>query len=390
MDKTENQNFRRVQPIRAAKSSVLKKFEERSKRNRVKRREKIIKMSEEQLRSQIAELQAKYDEDSRKHKEEMEKMKQLLSKNNEDDSENEEENLELKTLENRFKEKKKLMNQKKIEDLRQKIAEMELDVELDDAPPTRRIDKVSFRDTVDTIPKFKGDDPLYTVGNWIRAVEDSKNIYGWNELETFVAAKKALKGVAKTWFENQEKITSWEIMKNEIEEEFYKETSASAIHSKMAARRRKKDESTESYIQEMRSLGRLGNLSDKDIIQYIKDGVFEDTQARLALSGITKYKDLKDRIEDCQKTLRRTKEDHFRKKKSSDDGKDGKDKKDEKRTYCFNCGDSKHISKDCPDKDKGPKCFNCDSFGHKSNECKNEKKEKKNKDSKKSEKKNTT
>lgn len=36
---------------------------------------------------------------------------------------------------------------------------------------------------------------------------------------------------------------------------------------------------------------------------------------------------------------------------------------------CYNCAGWGHLSRDCPDRDKGERCFRCGGFGHKSTIC---------------------
>ncbi|GFY15164.1 hypothetical protein TNCV_1569771 [Trichonephila clavipes] len=43
--------------------------------------------------------------------------------------------------------------------------------------------------------------------------------------------------------------------------------------------------------------------------------------------------------------------------------------RDRNHVTCFNCLESGHISKFCPDKHRGPKCILCENFGHKSDAC---------------------
>ena len=127
---------------------------------------------------------------------------------------------------------------------------------------------------MDLIPKFKGEKLSQPVEAWIKTVNRCKEVYEWSLMHTFVAASKALDGVAKVWLANQLDIDTWPKLEAAMRREFEKKVSQSDIHRLMDKKRRKREQSTEQYFQEMRNLGRQGGLADDDVINYIINGIF--------------------------------------------------------------------------------------------------------------------
>lgn len=286
-----------------------------------------------------------------------------------------------------LKRKKKAKIKAQIEKLRRQLAEDDSD-DLGRQPVAEsRTEKVSFRDTVDMLPKFKGD-KLQSVETWIQGVNRLKDVYGWSQQQTFVAASKALDGVAKVWLADQYEIDSWEKLERELKKEFEKKVSAADIHKLMDKKKRKKEQTTDQFFQEMRKLGRQGCLDEGDVIKYIINGIFEDEAAKVPLIGATTFEDLKQRIENSSWLLRSRKEGSRKKYEGDKNGKKGQSGKTERKSGCYNCGEEGHFGRECPNKDKGPRCFRCNSWGHKSSDCtEDDKKKEVKKDFKKAEKK---
>ena len=162
-------------------------------------------------------------------------------------------------------------------------------------------------------------------------------------------------------------------------EEFGKETSAAQIYALMAHKKRKRDETAEHFVQDMRNQGQQANVGVQDTINYIIEGVFDDLQAKMSPLGCTNFKDLKERREGCERTLRMKK--NFKGKEDQNKERKGETKE---KNHCWNCGSKDHIRTKCPDQAKGKKCFKCQEFGHISTECTQEEKskDKKNQDKK--------
>ena len=47
----------------------------------------------------------------------------------------------------------------------------------------------------------------------------------WSQLEAYIAAVNALEGIAKRWADSHPEISTWQVLKDRIEQEFSSKTS---------------------------------------------------------------------------------------------------------------------------------------------------------------------
>lgn len=154
--------------------------------------------------------------------------------------------------------------------------------------------------------------------------------------------------------------------------------SGADIHRKLAKKRLKKDENLQEYYLAMRELASQADIDDESIIQYVIDGIPENSN-RIVLYGAQDYKEFRARLRTYERMQERSTtsgKNNQRKESTSktakDDSKPSKDdhKKQTRTTNrCYNCGESGHRSNTCKFKDQGKKCFKCNSFGHESKNC---------------------
>lgn len=150
--------------------------------------------------------------------------------------------------------------------------------------PTRH----TFKDAAETLEKFSGEDPGLPVQSWIEKVSQKAKIYSWTQLDTLLAAEKALKGSAAIWYSYQEGITSWDILKSRIEGQFRKKPLAE-IKRILGEKKRKDGQSVVNYIQQVRCLGHRGSVEDDDIREFIAQTVTKDKYLRAILRTATTY-----------------------------------------------------------------------------------------------------
>ncbi|XP_072387370.1 uncharacterized protein [Diabrotica undecimpunctata] len=241
---------------------------------------------------------------------------------------------------------------------------------------------LSFRDVEDSIRSFDGKDE-YPIRTWIIEFEEVAEITGWNNLQKLIYAKKCLKGLAKLFVQSEKGIRNWPELKRRLIEEFGEQVNSAQIHKMLMTRRKKFDKTVQEYMIKMREIANRTYLEQEVVMQYIIDGIQDESSNKLVLYGAKNFAEFKDKfnymrgyavrrlldklksLEQIKKDLRKTKTSLERKKKEKNDVKR------ENTITCFNCGSRGHKSKDCPDKFKGTKCLGCNKYGHVSSKCPN-------------------
>uniref|UniRef100_A0A6P7GGN0 Uncharacterized protein LOC114336875 n=1 Tax=Diabrotica virgifera virgifera TaxID=50390 RepID=A0A6P7GGN0_DIAVI len=238
---------------------------------------------------------------------------------------------------------------------------------------------LTFRDVEESIRTFDGKDE-YPVRKWIQDFEEVAEIIGWNDLQKLIFGKKLLPGLAKLFVQSERGIKTWSELKKKLIAEFEESIRSAEIHKMLMNRRLKKDESVQEYVLHMREIGSRAYIEEEVIIQYIIDGIQDDTSNKIVLYGAKNFRQFKEKVQMYEKiraSMKRTitKEkvpvtrSHRDETAKGDARKVTHKPKNERAGCCYNCGDRGHISKNCPNKSKGLKCFSCNKFGHTSSMC---------------------
>lgn len=211
-DRRREEDFIREEQERA-KLEEQRKAEEESERAELERLKGLEKIQElERELEKRREIQARREEARRQRVEEAQRG--FNNPSGEDEQ-------ILAELQEQERKQNREKIRAEIERLRQKL---ENNV-LDDSVLTRsenNSEKASFRDTQELVPKFKGENFGYPLDNWIREVDNSSEAYGWSSVQTFIAARKALDGLAKTWISHQPDIRTWKQLQEALQKEFGK------------------------------------------------------------------------------------------------------------------------------------------------------------------------
>ncbi|XP_072397163.1 uncharacterized protein [Diabrotica undecimpunctata] len=241
---------------------------------------------------------------------------------------------------------------------------------------------LSFRDVEDSIRSFDGKDE-YPIRTWIIEFEEVAEITGWNNLQKLIYAKKCLKGLAKLFVQSEKGIRNWPELKRRLIEEFGEQVNSAQIHKMLMARRKKFDETVQEYMIKMREIANRAYLEQEVVMQYIIDGIQDESSNKLVLYGAKNFAEFKEKIKlyerirgkkaTGQAQVFRANKEGFKKNEDivRKDKREKNDVKRENNITCFNCGSRGHKSKDCPDKFKGTKCFGCNKYGHVSSKCPN-------------------
>lgn len=251
---------------------------------------------------------------------------------------------------------------------------------------------LTFRDVENSIREFTGKDN-YSINRWIEDFEEVAALTNWTELQMLLFAKRSLAGLAKLFVQSQSGIRSWKTLKERLIDEFQVQTSSAQIHKMLCNRKRKYSESIYEYILCMRELGSRAHIDDESIIQYIIDGIGDSSGNKIVLYGARNFHEFKEKARIYEQV---SKNDASGKYPKIDGRRPGykpelakfSQLKNTKQTVkvegfsgrsaheqkCFNCGNSGHMSRDCPQKQRGTKCFKCQKFGHIATNCTVEKK----------------
>ena len=244
---------------------------------------------------------------------------------------------------------------------------------------------LTFRDVEDTIRSFSGKDE-YPVNKWISDFEELAEVTGWNDLQKLIFAKKSLIGLARLFIQSEKGIKSWKMLKGKLMAEFEIKVSSAQVHKQLMTRKKNYTETVREYALIMREIGSRASLEPEVVIQYIIDGIQDDTSDKIALYGAKNFNEFKEKIKlyDQIKAKRGTRGPSSEKKNHENNfDKKGFSRKvdhnkKERIGKCFSCGQQGHKSIDCPTKSKGLKCFHCDNFGHIAKKCPKQTNENKN------------
>lgn len=237
---------------------------------------------------------------------------------------------------------------------------------------------LTFRDVEGSIRTYDGNEK-YPVRRWIEDFEETATLMGWDEMQKFVFAKKSLTGLAKLFVQSERGIGTWHKLKKALKKEFQDDTSAAEIHRLLTNRRKTREESLQEYFLVMREIASRSVIDDKSVIQYVIDGIEDDSGAKLILYGARDIKEFKEKLKTYQSACERNPQKQTRSEKTTHKTTPKEENRQKQTTTskgiseekrCYNCGQwNNHEAKDCPHKSKGLKCFKCNNFGHKAVNC---------------------
>lgn len=165
----------------------------------------------------------------------------------------------------------------------------------------RRIKQVSmnfsmtYRDVENSIKSFSGND-AYPVERWITDFEDTGTLFSWTELQKVVFAKKSLTGPAKILVESEGIIKTWKKLKSVLKEKFSDKINSAQLHEMLLKRKMKKEETIQEYYLVMKELASRGKIGPDALVQYVIDGIQDDTNSKLVLYGARKLEDFKEKL----------------------------------------------------------------------------------------------
>ncbi|XP_076393341.1 uncharacterized protein LOC143265399 [Megachile rotundata] len=242
---------------------------------------------------------------------------------------------------------------------------------------------MNYRDVEDSIRSFDGSSS-YPVERWITDFEDVAILFEWTELEKLVFAKKSLKGLAKLYIQN-EGVKTWAKLKELLRDEFSTKMNSAELHNLLSQRKMRRNETVQEYYLIMKEIASRGTIENDALIQYIIDGIPDETSNKLILFGTRKLSDFKERLKVYETLRKKNREAPVRVREESTRRTDFGGRGDYSRktpfqknenattsrveSRCYNCGEKGYLSRDCARKSLGKKCFECKCFGHTAAEC---------------------
>ena len=106
---------------------------------------------------------------------------------------------------------------------------------------------VGFGDVEETIREFKGSDD-FPIERWIADFEDAATLFGWEDLQKVIFAKKSFKGLAKLFVQSESGLNSWKKLKTALLKEFSTKVTSAQLHTMLTKRKIKDSESVQGYF----------------------------------------------------------------------------------------------------------------------------------------------
>ncbi|XP_076236379.1 uncharacterized protein LOC143180500 [Calliopsis andreniformis] len=240
---------------------------------------------------------------------------------------------------------------------------------------------MSFQDIEDTIPKFDGGDS-YPIEVWISDFEDSATLSGWTKLQKLLFAKKSLTGLTKLFIRGERGINSWKKLKSLLLQEFAVKITSAELHRTLIRRKMKREESVQEYFLAVKEIAARGSIEtdDNTLIQYVVDGIPEESSKKISLYEACTLVELKTKLEVYQKVKQRSQAQNFGNsqnrasdKTPSRSGSRGiivPSKETKGEECCYNCNERGHSTSACPKpkRDRGT-YYTCGSADHQRRSC---------------------
>lgn len=226
---------------------------------------------------------------------------------------------------------------------------------------------LTFKDVEDSLETFSGDGKQ-NVRRWINHFEETAELCAWKDVRKVIYAKRLMRGSAKLFVNFESCARSWSQLKQALLTEFGRTLNSRQVHKELSAARKKPLETYQEYIYRMLDSASHADMELEAKIQYIIDGVQDESGNKSILYGATTIKELRKRFSQYEALCINQK---YKSKQATEDNSKrySRFKKEVHTKRCYNCGDKKHMSNDCPSKEKGTKCFKCGAFGHIAVKC---------------------
>lgn len=228
---------------------------------------------------------------------------------------------------------------------------------------------LTFKDVEDALVTFSGDG-TQSVRRWFVLFEETAELCFWTSAQKVIYAKRLLRGSAKLFANFECHARSYCDLRRALIEEFDKTLNSRQIHKELSTMTKKTDETYQEYIYRALELASHAEIETEAKIQYIIDGVKDEECNKAILYNAATIKELRQRFVQYEtQRANRNKAKHRPQTASKDKTNANRATVTSNPQKCYNCGDTKHLGKECPHKAKGSKCYSCGEFGHIAAKC---------------------
>lgn len=236
---------------------------------------------------------------------------------------------------------------------------------------------MTFRDVEDSLKTFSGD-KSYSIESWLSDFEDLALLMEWTDLQKLIFAKKSLTGLAKLFIQGLRGVKTWSQLRRALIDEFATRVNSADLHRQLSNRKLGRDESLQEYLLKMKEMASRANIEEEAVVQYVVDGIPEETDKKLWLYEAKTYNQLKQKL-DVYAKIRQIKfrsnvsgsKSNFRRPvEDKEVSSSSASVKSSTVRKCYNCNAPGHIATNCPKprRERGS-CFECGKLDHKATEC---------------------
>lgn len=143
---------------------------------------------------------------------------------------------------------------------------------------------------------FRNYDGQSNFDAWIDQFEEQSMIFGLNDIEKFIYAKKLMVGTAHLFTKYESQAKTFFDYASELHEEFGKKHNSAVTHGKLRNRHKKQDETTTEYLYSMLAIAAEGDVELQAVITYIVQGLPGPSSAKSFMLEAENMKEFKKKL----------------------------------------------------------------------------------------------